>query len=829
MPKLYGSPKIKALREQSMPPGTTAACASGSLALLHWAGPARALSALALALLLSAVGSAPAQTIPEAPTVPAEAVQAAPVPLPDLVTESETVAARLREIVDDLSADRTAATAAARLPAITREVDLRLRETRKIVAQTPSIDTLRGLQAEWSRLRREIAASNSELTGRAHELERHVTQLDEFKKRWEETLQAATDAKVPAEVVDLVKGVLNEIREGRAAVEKQRASILTLQSRLGVQDSRIADALTALAQARERALNRLFISDSPPVWRSSLEGGDKRALQQESFNSFTRQLATLSTYVRRQASRVVATCAIFALSLAGVVWLRGRKRARQEDETQEQDWHAASPVADLPFATALLLALLAARWIFPQAPRLFWAVVGALALIPAALILRRVLRPGFYGALYALIACFLVDQLRSVLAAVELVPRLLFLGEMLGVAIFSAWVIRGVARMPAPDMRAPRLTHAAAVAALAISSTALVANGLGYVTLGNLLGNALLRSFYLGLVLYALVEVLDWLFACALHIGPLAALTIIRRHRPLVRRRLRRLLQWAAILLWSAALLQQLMLRDPLIAAVGGFLAAELRIGSIQTSPGDIVAFVVTIWAAFLVSRFVRFLLDEDVYPRVRLKRGLSYAISNTLHYLILLVGFFLAVAALGFDMTQVTILVGAFSVGVGFGLQNIFNNFISGLILLFERPINIGDIIQVDDGSGVVEHIGVRASIIRMSNGSEVIMPNGKLISERLVNWTLSGRRYGVELPITVGRGPDPQKVIGLLERIAATHPLVSNDDPPQALVVKLGPDALGFVLRAWTEHAEQWMKIRSELAIAINAALAAENIALR
>jgi small-conductance mechanosensitive channel len=828
MPKLYGSPKKFAVREKSMPAGMTAACASSCRALLHGTGPARALSALALAALLGAVASAVAQTTAEAPAAPAQAVQAAPVPLPDLVSESETVAARQREIVGDLSADRSAATAAVQLPAITREIDLRLRETRKIVAQNPSIETLRGLQGEWSRLRREIAASNAELTARAHELERHVAQLDGFKKRWEETLQAATDAKVPAEVLDLVKGVLNDIREGRAAVEKQRASVLTLQSRLGVQDSRIADALTALTQARERALNRLFISDSPPIWRSS-PGGAERDLQQQSLNSVTRQLATLGTYVERQATRVVATFAIFALALAGVLWLRGRKRARQKDGTQEQDWQVASPVSGLPFATALLLALLAVRWIFPQAPRLFWAVIGALALIPAALILRRVLRPQFYGALYAVIACFLIDQLRSVLAAVDLVPRLLFLGEMLGVAIFSAWVIRGVARMPAPDARARRFPHAAAVAALAISCGALVANGFGYVTLGNLLGNALLRSFYLGLLLYALVEVLDWLFACALDIGPLAALTITRRHRPLVRRRLRRLLQWAAILLWSAALLQQLMLRDPLIAAIGRFLAAELRIGSIQTSPGDIVAFVTTIWAAFLVSRFVRFLLEEDVYPRVRLKRGLSYAISNTLHYLILLIGFFLAVAALGFDMTQVTILVGAFSVGVGFGLQNIFNNFISGLILLFERPINIGDIIQIDDGSGVVEHIGVRASIIRMSNGSEVIMPNGKLISERLVNWTLSGRRYGVELPVTVGRGPDPQKVIGLLERTAATHPLVSNDDPPQALVVKLGPDALGFELRAWTEHAEQWMQIRSELAIAINAALAAENIAIR
>jgi len=93
------------------------------------------------------------------------------------------------------------------------------------------------------------------------------------------------------------------------------------------------------------------------------------------------------------------------------------------------------------------------------------------------------------------------------------------------------------------------------------------------------------------------------------------------------------------------------------------------------------------------------------------------------------MIGFFLAVAALGLDMTRVTILAGAFSVGVGFGLQNIFNNFISGLILLFERPINIGDVVQIDDASGIIERMGVCASIIRTSNGSEIIMPNGKLI----------------------------------------------------------------------------------------------------
>src|SRR5215475_8082393 len=98
-------------------------------------------------------------------------------------------------------------------------------------------------------------------------------------------------------------------------------------------------------------------------------------------------------------------------------------------------------------------------------------------------------------------------------------------------------------------------------------------------------------------------------------------------------------------------------------------------------------------------------------------------------------------------------------------------HDFVSGLILLFERPINIGDTVEIDNASGVVERIGIRASIIRTLNGSEIIVPNGKLISERLVNWTLSNRQRSIELPIAVARDADPNRVIALLEQTAATH----------------------------------------------------------
>jgi potassium efflux system protein len=452
--------------------------------------------------------------------------------------------------------------------------------------------------------------------------------------------------------------------------------------------------------------------------------------------------------------------------------------------------------------------------------------------VPSVIIVGRLIMPALSTLPYALIAFFFIDQLRLLAAAVPFLPRLLFLLEMLGAIVLSIWLVCSPARCQLwvsekPEPR--RWTAIVSYSALAVSFAALLANILGYITLANWLGNGLLQSSYLALVLYALVVVLGELGQMALEARLLAALDVVRRHRELLYRRLRRALHWLAIVLWALGTLQQLLLRDLLFNAARNFLNAELHLGSIRFSVSDVLAFAVTVWAAFALSRFIRFLLEEDVYPRVRLNRGLAYAISSTLHYVILVTGFFLALAALGINMTRVTILAGAFGVGVGFGLQNIFNNFISGLMVLFERPINIGDVIQIEDASGVVERIGIRASVIRTINGSEVIVPNGKLISERLTNWTLSSRLHAIELPVAVALGSDPKRVIASLEGAAVAHPLINKDPPPQAVVVRLGPDSLGLELRAWTDRSEQWMQIRSELAIAVSSALAAEKIAIR
>ncbi|HEY8903993.1 MAG TPA: mechanosensitive ion channel domain-containing protein, partial [Chthoniobacterales bacterium] len=172
------------------------------------------------------------------------------------------------------------------------------------------------------------------------------------------------------------------------------------------------------------------------------------------------------------------------------------------------------------------------------------------------------------------------------------------------------------------------------------------------------------------------------------------------------------------------------------------------------------------------------------------------------------------------------TILAGAFSVGVGFGLQNVINNFVSGLIVLFERPIKLNDVIQVGSDMGTVERIGIRATIIRTIAGSEVIVPNGKLISDPVTNWTLSGRLRQIDLSVATPMSVDPSHVIKLLDKAVRDLPDVDREPAPKVDLAKAGGGTFTFELRAWISESCDWASMRTALTMAVTEALKRESI---
>jgi small-conductance mechanosensitive channel len=302
----------------------------------------------------------------------------------------------------------------------------------------------------------------------------------------------------------------------------------------------------------------------------------------------------------------------------------------------------------------------------------------------------------------------------------------------------------------------------------------------------------------------------------------------------LIRTRVRRVLGLVAAVYWLYLVLRIFLVSDAVVGTLKRIVYARLEIGSFSLSLFQVIAGIFTVWLAFAISRFIRFLLEEDVYPHVRLPRGLGNALATIVHYTILVIGFAIAMATLGFPMTQLTILTGAFGVGLGFGLQTIINNFFSGIIVLAERPIQVGDVIEMDNIVGTVTRIGIRATIMRTSAGSEIILPNARLVAERVINWTLSDRTRGFDIPINIDSAtapPEipPERIIEILQQTAAAHPGVAQQPSPRADFTATSPVAMTFTLYVWTTRIEDWQQVRSGVFLALRAALLKENIHLR
>jgi small-conductance mechanosensitive channel len=254
--------------------------------------------------------------------------------------------------------------------------------------------------------------------------------------------------------------------------------------------------------------------------------------------------------------------------------------------------------------------------------------------------------------------------------------------------------------------------------------------------------------------------------------------------------------------------------------------AAKLERGSISISVGGVLEFFLVVWLAHLLSRFLRFVLQEDVYPRIDLAPGMSYAASSLLNYIILALGFLAALGVLGVDYNKVSVLVGAFGVGIGFGLQSIVNNFVSGLILLFERPIHVGDTVEIGELLGTVRRIGIRASVVHTLQGADIIVPNSQLVTDKVTNWTLSDRMRRVDLPVGVNYGAEPKKVIELLEQTARAHPDVLPEPAPRALFMGYGDSSINFELRVWPRQFNLYVQVKSDLAAAVYDAVQASEM---
>jgi potassium-dependent mechanosensitive channel len=259
-----------------------------------------------------------------------------------------------------------------------------------------------------------------------------------------------------------------------------------------------------------------------------------------------------------------------------------------------------------------------------------------------------------------------------------------------------------------------------------------------------------------------------------------------------------------------------LLFQSPLSVAsrIWYYLNHKISVGNIEVSVTALVQGLLILGIALLLSRTLSALLQRRIAKKAYLDPGLRYTVGKLTQYIIITLGILLALkAAFNLDLTSIAVLFTALSVGIGFGLQYIAADIAAGFILLFERPVRVGDRITIGEDEGDVQSINLRTTVVTTNDRISIIVPNSKLASQRLINWSYGDPRARISIPVGVAYGSDVDLVTRTLLQAAEGVDNVLRDPPPKVQFLKFADWSLDFRLLVWTNRPRLHMQIRSDI----------------
>jgi potassium-dependent mechanosensitive channel len=734
-------------------------------------------------------------------------VTAAAIPAARIAEGIEACRERLSDIEQLLANDPRAEAVQKGLPDAEQQLaKLSKRSWSVITSQSPT-GFLVDVEDQWTAWKDRLATWQRTLTDLVSELDTALAELGSLRHQWEETRAAAAAQQLPAPLTESIERTVAAIgaTEGKAAT--RRDELLALQGKVAELQGWVDADISAIERERADHRKQLLELQSVPLWKA-FAVPSAPSVGVEAREALRHTGRSVVQFARASSVQLVVFGTLLLVVFAALLWLRRRVLPGSDVGAPP-----ALQIFSRPMSAAFLVALLLMQLV---AARPTVEVRRLIALLAAFPILRLLRGPGFGRTRMVMLGLTVVYVLSGVVempAGVTLLERLVLLGEaLLGMVVLAQVItIRRQSRAPA----------IAAGIGLPLLAIALGANVWGSVSLARTVTHSTIYSAYLAAIFAAAAHVLDGIFVAVERAVGADSMRIVQKHGDWLRRQLGWVLRLALTAWWVSLTLELFQLRGSAVSATTTFLTTRWSIGSVALTIGGLLRFGATLWVAVLLSRAAAFILREEILPRMRLRPGVPDAIATGVRYAVLAGGFLLAIAAAGVDFAQIALLAGALSVGLGFGLQNVVNNFVSGLILLLERPIKMGDVVEVGATLGNVRRIGIRSSTIHTSDGADVIVPNGDLISQRLVNWTYTDQRRRIDLPVSLTAAADPPVLTELLVRVAAAHPAVLAVPAPTALLIAFAENKLDFSLRFWTERFEVSSRVRSEVAVSVRAAL--------
>ncbi|HSJ66774.1 MAG TPA: mechanosensitive ion channel domain-containing protein [Anditalea sp.] len=631
---------------------------------------------------------------------------------------------------------------------------------------------------------------------------------------------ALTDTTILPEYQLQTEMLQSRLARTDSVYRTQRLKMARVQSRISSTMITLNDFNEDIDERQSSLGKRLFSKETSYIWERPIIETDQslRALYRE---SLTLNEIILGQYFSSNWLRHI----LIAIAGGGfLIWfITLIRRIKKEKEYAAIILERAIYIPKNPVLSALMVILPLAPFFYLNPPPIFLLIILVLTAISATfLIYNSVNHKAFYFWL-GIFAVFLIYSLSNLLVEQAFRERWVLLSlSIAGMAI----AYKAIMLLESNPKDFPKYISYFIYLYIGLQFFSLASNIFGRYGLSKMLGVASTTSLVQAITLYAFVTIILEAIYLQLEVGKsnqkeFASYFDFRS----LQKRLKNLLIGLALIVWGYYFAQNLNLWDFLYDQVSDFLNAERHLGSFNYTFGSILIFVLLIWVATILARNIAYFAEmkDQAQADSRNKRLGSSILLIRLG--ILIIGFMLAITASGIPMDRIAIVLGALSVGIGFGLQTIVNNLVSGVILAFERPIQIGDTIEVGTRIGTVKEVGIRSSKLKGYDGSEVIIPNGDLLSQHLINWTLTDKNRRVELFIGVAYGSDADKVKEILLQVMDRETILKVP-APAVYLQNFADSAVEFRLLFWVSDINTWIIVRSEIMTSIYKAFAENDI---
>lgn len=759
-------------------------------------------------------------------TAAAEAPKA--IPTQDLIQKIEETVQETKVIGRKIEVNDDVVSLDTLFPEYVKFLQQQLKLTDNFIKSNPNRQKINNQIKKWNGFNEHLTQWESQLNDYE---ERNIKLLERVKiseQIWKLTYENIGDQNIPKEVARRVKETYDEISGLNKQIVRKNNDYLILESRINKQKVDISVAIEQLEKLKESEIYGLFYLRHEPLWKSDFGDLSKQSDQAERGTEFDQNITESIKYAKYNSSRIFRYLFYVALFVFLIRWIRGIFEKYPYDDPDKNLIKARDTMVKQSMQVIIFTSLLGLTYFLENRPTLLNDILHLLILLASIPLVRPFMRDSFKNILYFVILIFIMDTVKTYIWFSSLQYRLYLMLEAVLVILLLYWYgFRNMRALNFKEHFFGALLLGLAPLFQLIALISIVSNVLGYTNLTDLTLKISAKTGVYAVISYALFLVLGGISIGIIHnhyesreMGDSSQKKVIERKSININR-------FIVVVFWFMIFLSIIDMLTPLNQYLIDILTEPYVFGSITITVGDILTFLLILTISFMVTSMVSFFIDSGQFKSryIKLPKGIPAAISLVIRYFIIAAGIILALSSLGVDLSKFNLMAGALGLGIGFGLQNVISNFVSGLILVFERPILVGDTVEVNNLMGTVKRIGVRSSNISTFDGAEVVVPNSNLISNDLINWTLSSNLKRNEILIGVAYGTDLNLVLKILRDTVDSHEDVLKDPKPQALFSDFGDSSLNFRLRFWVPF-ELGLTSKSDVSVALYNAFAEHGI---